>query len=262
MTVSTDARSRTPGEAVVVHEQPTSPVAIIDLLRLAIEKQVPVEMLERLQALHERVSDRQAAVEFAQALATFQSSCPPISRTSKRDNVTKSGIRITYTYAELDHIARRIGPHLRAVGLSYSWDSRTEAGVLTCKCTLRHVNGHSQPATFACPVDSPNPGMSEQQKHAGALTYARRQSLIQVLGLTTCEPDDDGAEVKPISEQQAMDLEALIEETKADLAKFLAWAKVNRIDEILERDYESCVKTLRHLEQRRAQREAAKAGGQ
>lgn len=239
--------------AVVVHQ--TSPNAIIELLHLAVEHKLPVETLERLQALHERVSDRAAAIEFAQDLAAFQAACPPIAKTSTANVVTKGGARYSYKYAELDQIARTVRPLLAKRGFSYGWDSELRDKTLHCVCTLRHVNGHSEKANFSAPIDSAA-GMSEQHKVASALTYARRQSLIQVLGITTADPDTDGASPEPITQAQADDLRDLIEECGANLTRFLKWAKIERIEDLPTRDYESAVNAVRAVgDERRRKRE-------
>lgn len=244
------ARAEGASQAVVVHQ--TSPNAIIDLLQAAIEHKVPVEMLERLQALHERVSDRAAAMEFARDLASFQEECPPIKKRSTANVLTKGGSRYSYKYAELDEIERTIRPHLAKRGLSYTWDSEFRERMLHVTCILRHVNGHSVSARFSAPVESPA-GMSEQQKVASALTYGRRQSLVQVLGLTQTDPDTDGANAEPITQEQADDLQALIEEVGANMTRFLKWAKLERIEDLPARDYESAVNAIRAVgEQRKA----------
>lgn len=230
------------GHGVVVHQ--TAPSDIVELLRAAVEHNLPVEALERLQALHERVSDRAAAIEFAHELAAFQEECPPIAKTSTANVVSKGGARYSYTYADLDQIARTVRPLLAKRGFSYTWDSEVRDKALHCVCILRHINGHAERANFAAPVESPA-GMSEQQKHASALTYARRQSLVQVLGLTTTEPDTDGAKVEPVTQEQADDLRALIEGEGASLTRFLKWAKIERLEDLPARDYESAVNAVR-----------------
>lgn len=250
------ATSKPTGQQVVVHQ--TAPTEIVDLLRAAVEHGLPVETLERLQALHERVSDRAAATEFARELAAFQEECPPIAKTSTANVVTLKGARYSYTYAALDTIARTVRPLLAKRGFSYTWDSEIRDKVLLhCVCILRHVNGHSERANFQAPVES-SAGMSEQQKHASALTYARRQSLVQVLGLTTTEPDTDGAKLEPITQDQADDLRALIESEGANLARFLKWAKVQRLEDLPSRDYESAVNTIRAAGQARREKGGAK----
>jgi len=228
--------------ALVVHQ--TSPSAIIDLLQVAIEHNLPVEALERLQALHERVSDRAAAIEFARELAGFQEECPPIVKRSTAKVMTRGGVSYSYKYAELDQIARTVRPLLARRGFSYTWDSDVRDKAVHCVCILRHVNGHFEKANFSAPVESAA-GMSEQQKHASALTYARRQALVQVLGLTTTDPDTDGGNPEPISQEQADDLRALIEQAGAKLTRFLKWAKIERLEDLPARDYESAVNTVR-----------------
>jgi ERF superfamily len=230
--------------AELVREQPTSPVAIIDLLRLAIEKGIPVEALERLQALHERVSDRAAAAEFANAVATFQRHCPPISRNAKVDYVTASGARVSFNYSALDHIVRTIGPHLHPVGLSYTWDTVIREKLVEVRCTLRHLNGHAATSLFSVPIES-KAGMSEQQKYSAAVQFGRRLSLVNVLGLVSGDPESPEADPTPITADQAMDLEALIEETGVVKARFLEWAGVKTVAEIRAVNYEACVRAVR-----------------
>jgi hypothetical protein len=177
----------------------------------------------------------------------FQRRCPSIKKTSTAEIATQSGTRFRYTYAELDEIARTVNPILAEVGLSYTWDSAEDGAALTCICTLRHVSGHSVSSRFTCPIDS-TARMSGPQRTAAALTYARRQAMVQVLGLTTTDPDTDGAEsgegMGEITETQAADLEALIEEVKADKARFLKYLGVGSIIEIRAKDYGKAVQAL------------------
>lgn len=247
----------TDATAVAVHQ--TAPGAIIELVRLAVDKGLGVEALERLQVLHERVSDRQAALDFAEAFSRFQASCPPIPKSSAASITTKSGLKYGYKYAELDQIARTTRPHLEANGLSYLWDSVVEKNVLTCRCTLRHLNGHRETSSFSAPVDSAA-GMSEQQKFAAALTYARRQSLVQVLGLTTTDDDNDAAadQVTRITEDQALYLNDLLTELDLDRAKFLAWAEVESVAQIAAANFTACERAIRATAEQRSARQRGK----
>ena len=223
------------------------PDQIAQLLQAAIDKNISVEAMEKLVELHERVSARQAASEFAAAMAEFQAECPSIPKTSTATIPTNSGGSYSYKYAELDAIATVIQPIMHANGLSYSWDSDVVDGKLVCVCTVRHANGHSQPATFTCPIDDRSKGMSEPQKYAAALTYARRQALIQALGLTTTDPDPDGGgpPAAKILKPQVNVIADLIRDSGADLKRFLAYTGVEHIDEIDVDQYESAVSMLR-----------------
>ena len=217
------------------------------LLQAALDKGVSVESLEKLVALHERILDRNAASEFAAAMAEFQAECPSIPKRSTT-NVSKGGVlQYSYNYAELDVIAEIIGPCLHTRGLSYSWDSDVADGRLTCTCTVRHSNGHKQSAKFTCPIDD-RAAMSEPQKYTAALTYARRQALIQALGLTTTDPDNDGAD-PPVDERigpgQCEAIEDLLLTTKANREKFLNWLQVDEVERIRLDQFDQAIQMLK-----------------
>jgi hypothetical protein len=202
-----------------------------------------VEVLERIVALKEREADRAAARAFNEALHNFQAECPSIARTSTANIATRSGSRYSYKFADLDTIAKTVRPLLEKHGLSYSWDSKQDGNMLTCACTVRHVEGHAATSSFSAPVDS-KAGMSEQQKHAAALTYAKRQSLTQVLGLTTADADTDAASGETISDKQVADLEALMVEVSANEGRFLEYLGVDVLSDLPVESYSAAVNAL------------------
>lgn len=215
---STELAVKSEPTAVTVRNEPTS---ILQLLNLAVDKSMSVEGLEKLVNLYERIADRQAAQEFADALARFQAECPPIPKTSKAEIVSNKGGRFTYFYASLGEVVNTVRPLLHQHGLSYGWDETESEGRLTVTCTLRHRNGHKETANFSCPVESSNPGMAPQHKTAAAYSFARRHSLIGVLGLATADPDTDGQDPSiPVSEEQVARLEELFDGLKVSKPRF------------------------------------------
>lgn len=227
------------------------PLPLAHLIEMALAKGAEgVAALEKLVELEARVSARNAAREFADALAQFQADCPPIQRTSTAKVVSdRGGVKFTYNYAELDEIADTIRPLLHALGFSYGWDSETIQGVHTCTCTLRHRNGHSQTARFTCTVEG-SPAMSGPQKHASALTFARRYSLVQVLGLTMTDPDPDGKAdptAGPEDIERVEDMIAACEEAgaKIDRVKFLAWLGVETLADLTVAQVEAAMRELK-----------------
>ena len=221
-----------------------APGDMMALLRMAIDKGVPVETMEKLVTLHERVADRNAAQEFADALRAFQEQCPAIKRAAKTDYTTKSGTRVHYDYAPLKEIAKTVKPILARHGLSFTWDMVLADGVLTCRCIVRHQNGHREESSFAVPVEQTD-RMSASQRTNSAATVARRQSLISALGLTDTDDDDDGAAPSgKITEEQAANLEAFIDEVKADRGRFLRHFKVERLADLTDTAYAEAVRLL------------------
>lgn len=200
------------------------------LMELAVEKG-GVEALERLVAMNERMMAASAAREFAAAMAAFQEECPPVRKTSTAKVVMKSGGSFSYPYAELDEIARTVRPFLHKHGLSYSWDCKfsEDGSRVRVECVLAHANGHKATASFEAPTAALTDAMSPQQKAAAALTFGRRQTLIEALGLTTCDPDDDGRSEPEavITPAQVLELEALIDQRPSGAReRLLGWTKI------------------------------------
>lgn len=230
---------------------------VSSLVQLALEKGVAVEVLERLVALQERVTDRNAEMAMAQALAAFQDECPPIRRVNTA-TVTKNGVKqYDYKFAPLEEIARAIRGTLAKHGLSYSHDGAVTGNEVETVCTLRHVEGAKRTATFRGPIDTSG-GKNPIQQVASARSYGRRYSLMDVLGLTT-EEDDDGhgaggetAAAEPITEGQEADLRALIREVGYNEKKLCEWLKVQKLAEIAEGDYRRAVDALERRRRRPA----------
>lgn len=222
----------------------SGPAAVLALMAQAVEKGMAVDTMESLQAMYHKEQDRAAAREFADAMARFQETCPAIPKNASTATVgERSGAKFSFTYAPLDTIAATVGPHLHKLGLTYSWDTEAGDKGLICTCTLRHRNGHSVSARFACPTDS-SLAVGSQQKFGAALTYARRYSLIQVLGLTTTDPDADQVASEPIGPNQEALLDALIQEVGADKPRLLKWLGVAALADLPAAEYARAVNGL------------------
>lgn len=196
-----------------------------------------VAALERLVELQERVMTRQAENALSDALATFQAECPQIRQSATAKIATKGGSSYSFSYAPLDEITRTIREPLQRNGLSYSWDSELTGNTLVCTCTVRHRDGASVASTFACPTESPS-RTSEAQKTGAALTYAKRQSLVAALGLTTTSADEDALQsaptgsVEPVEAEELTELRAMISDSGADIDRFLRFFEIATLDEL------------------------------
>ena len=227
------------------------PAGTDDALLLAVLERgdsIDVEVIERIVALKERTDDRTAARSMYDAIARFQNDCPAILKTKSVDYASRKGGRVSYSYAPLEEIARTIRIPLFENGLGYTWDSETtEAGGVRAVCTLRHRDGAKLTASFEAPVNA-EAKMSAPQRTAAALTYARRQSLVQVLGLTTADEDNDGEDGvtgETIDHDQRQTLGLYIGESGADLGKFLKWLGIESLDELDAGRYEEALDALR-----------------
>lgn len=164
------------------------------MMSLAIEKGID---LKELVELHERLKKSAAEEAFNEAMQRFQSEVPVVTHNELADVKGRDGKQgYQYTFASLPHIAKTIKPMLKECGLSYSFDTKLEKGIISVTCTVHHVMGHKRTSTFEAPA-SGAPGMSEIQKGASTITYGQRYALKLALGLMTVDTDDDGRGAGP-----------------------------------------------------------------
>lgn len=171
---------------------PVAGESIEALLARAIDRGVPVETMERLLAMRRELKAEAAKEAFTASMARFQASCPPIQKTEK---VMEKGsaVLVRYRYASLDGIVSTVKQSLQECGFSYSVDATVEPGFVTATCRVTHALGHSETSTFKVPVDA-RAAMSEPQKFASALTFAKRYAFCGAFGLVTTDLDDDAQE--------------------------------------------------------------------
>lgn len=192
--------------------------------------------------------DREAEREMARDFAAFQRECPEIQKTKEVEVATRGGSSYSYWFEPLDRIERVVKPILLRHRIAYSWDSEPVDGRMVVTCILTHENGHTRKATFVNAMASGSPTMSESQKHASSMTYAKRQSLIAALGISTAEADLDGMDAGMqtyVTDEQAAELADLAEHPDVDAAKFLAWVGVADYHEIRSGQYETAKAALK-----------------
>lgn len=166
--------------------------SVESFIHQAITANVPVETLEKLFALREKVKAEKAKEEYVRALAVFQGECPVIKKTKKVMN--KDGRTVRYQFAPLDSIVEQIKTPLAKAMLSYRWETKNENNQITAICIVTHVLGHSESSDFGVPIDSEG-YMTAPQKVASALTFAKRYSLCNALGISTGDEDTDATDV-------------------------------------------------------------------
>jgi hypothetical protein len=175
-------------EAVVVARQETAVSVETEaerLIRAAIEKQVPVDTMERLLVMRRELKAERAREAFFRSLMEFQGQCPVIAKTKTADTGTYK-----YDYAPLDKIVEAVKPILQACGLSYTVQTRHEPDSMVAICTVHHVEGHSESSEFRAPIER-TARMNDMQKAASAQTYAKRYAFCNALGILTGDDDDD-----------------------------------------------------------------------
>lgn len=220
--------------SVIVQPRDLTP---IDLLNSAIARGIDADGIVKLADVFERMETKRAEQEFTQSLLNFRRDCPPLPRTTPG---AKDAL-----FLPLPQLAFLIDPILTRHELVYSFNTTIEensAGFsMKIECILRHLGGFSTHTFFTTPIDkaaAEKMKMTDTHAGASASSLGKRYALQLALGLVTGLPDDDGrALVRKISPEQVSVVKGLLEETRADTAAFLKYARVTALDDISSADY-------------------------
>lgn len=209
----------------------------MDMLARAVQSGADLDMIEKLMNLQERWEASNARKAFDAAIAGAKAKIPPIERNATGHNDKR--------YADFSAIAKVVDPILSDFGLSYRFRT-TQGDRISVTCILSHKDGHSEETTLSGPPDASG-SKNAIQAIGSTLTYLQRYSLVQMLGLAAARDDDGkaGASGPTITQEQADALRELIESTGKDRAKFLKWAKVEKIEDIRADLYDSCVAAIK-----------------
>lgn len=151
-----------------------------NLLEIAVSKGADVDQLEKLMALQERYEAKQAKSSFLEAVTSFQSEVPRITKTKNGHN---------YKYAPLADIVEQIKTTLKHCGLSYRFEQNHNNGI-EVTCILSHVDGHSEKTTMQAEADKSG-SKNSVQAIGSTVQYLQRYTLVGALGLTTADEDID-----------------------------------------------------------------------
>lgn len=195
----------------------------------AVNPDVDVEKMQALLDMQERIMNKQAEIEYNEAMARLQPKLPEIKKTVQGHNCK---------YAKYEHVDREIRPLYTAEGFSLSFTSKYKDGSETYYGTLSHVGGHNNTAEMILPPDDSGKKNAIQSK-GSTISYAKRYLVGMLLNIVTVDEDDDGAayNLEPITEEQFAFLQGLIDETETDIVEFCKWAKIDALVDATTKDY-------------------------
>jgi hypothetical protein len=217
-----------------------STLALIE--RMAVNKDVDADKMGKLLDLQVKVMDRQAEMDFNQAFARLVPKLPRIKKDGSVEYKGKEAFKFA-TYENIDEIIR---PFLLEEGFSLSFTTEPLAsGGLIGHGKLMHVGGHSVKASMPAPVDTSG-GKNAIQGMASTFSYLKRYLTIMLLNLVFEGSDDDGNRggMVFIDDKSIKTIDDLLEETKADKARFLQMMEVAEVSNILAKDYPMAVNAL------------------
>ena len=230
-------------------KEPKQGMEVARFIEQAVANNLPVETMEKLFDLYERAKKDRARTEFVEAMSQFQSKCPIIQKTKKVLN--KDGRSVRYTFAPLDSIVEQIQELLADNNLSYTWEVENREGFIKATAVVTHIAGHATESSFEVPVDKEG-YMTAPQKYASALTFAKRYSLCNALGISTGDEDTDAtdvgkdAEVKSLKSKIVFLLRTLREKTETKEQVEKAVTELTKLP-LVEKNYADIVSRLDQL---------------
>lgn len=167
-----------------VAEYGDSILAII--AKAASDPNVDIDKMDRLLQMQERVQDRQAAADFADAMAKMQPELPVITANSE----IKHNGKLIAKYATWDHIYSAIKPILSDYGFALVFrNTSTDTKETTTAVLMR--GGHEE--TNSVTLDRDTGGAKNSVQAVGSSrTYGQRYSACPLIGITIQGDDDDG----------------------------------------------------------------------
>jgi len=203
--------------------------------RASANENFDADKLDKLLAMYERIMARNAEMAFNKDFAEMQSELPVIQENG--EIVIREVVQSRY--AKFEDINDIVKPILKAHGFAITFKTKTVADGITVTAILMHKDGHREDTEMTLHADTSG-NKNAVQGVGSSVSYAKRYGLIALLNITTRGEDDDGQAggAQLVSESQAADLQALIEETKANKANFLAYMsnkakrKIEKLDQI------------------------------
>lgn len=199
----------------IVHH---APIDIEAMFKYAIDKGAN---LDGLMNVRRELNAERSKKEYDSALSAFQAECPVIIKKVK-------GATGAYKFAPLDEIMPVVQPILSRHGFSFSITSEVELKWIKALCKVTHAGGHFEISEFKVPTDERNTMMTDPQRYAGSLTFAKRYAFCNAFGIMTGDEDRDAArqKSKSVSAKVATPatLQWFLEQTKLIHKQLIAYA--------------------------------------
>jgi hypothetical protein len=224
--------------------EPSNMLEIIS--RAASDPNIDVAKTEKLLEMYERISAKNAEVAFSAAMKAAQEEFPRIYRNAENTfNKTR--------YATLEALNKAVVPIYTKHGFSLSFGNAEgpTPDLIRITCRVSHSAGHSRDYQCDVPLDldgaKGNQNKTRTQAFGSTMSYGRRYLTLLIFNISLTNEDDDGegaGRKETISDEQIANLQALMEEVKADRGKMFGYLKIHSLDEIVTTSYSTIVQML------------------
>lgn len=176
-------------EVATVPDQSTAVLSMIE--RVALNSDIPIEKLEKMLDMQERVLDRNAKQQFTADLAAMQVSLPRVAHHGRLE-IKKDGRTVqTSSFAKLEDINDAIRPVLQEFGFAVTFRVQHSDGFVWVKTVLSHRGGHSEETSLPVPLDTSG-SKNNAQAVGSSISYGKRYGICAMLNISTGD-DINGA---------------------------------------------------------------------
>lgn len=208
--------------------------------RAARDPSVDLDKMERLYALKEQNDTRRARSAFLAAFSALQSDLPSVERKGTGHNAKK--------YARFEDFVEAIRPKLSQHGFSLSHRvTQPTPDRIHITAVLGHREGHQEETTLALPMDTSG-NKTAVHALASSISYGKRYTGMAIIGVATEDEDDDGKAAGAgtlITEEQETELRDLIEAKQAEIPKFCAYFKIEKLGDLKASDFQRAMTALK-----------------
>lgn len=227
-------------EVATTNVQQNGMMAII--AAAASDQTVDVAKMTALLDMQERIMAKQAEIDFSAAMSRLSGKLAGV-KISRTAGVSYKGEE-AFKFAPYEAIDAAIRPLLAEEGFSLSFNSDArEGGGAVITGTLSHAGGHSRKASLPLPLDNSG-GKNNIQGMGSTISYGKRYTVGMLLNIVTCNDDDGNGGDEFVSNEQAVEIDLLITEVKADKARFLKFIGADEVQKIKVKDYQKAVTQL------------------
>lgn len=263
-TVSKLPARRAPVVMLDTHQQ-----LIQNILEAAANPKVNAEKFKALMDMKDKAEDRAAKIAFDNALAEMQPELPVIDKKGRlivRKKDPRTGERTgpieqSTPYAKWEDIMEAIRPILHRYGFSLTFRTPDDPSGKVKVMAVLARGGHREETTLPFQHDSTG-SKNAAQAIVSSVSYGKKTVAGAILNVITRGEDDDGKKaegLEPLTPQQVSILDKLVNESGADLARFLALFAVDSLGAIPQLRFNEAKGQLnRKLRDKKAREAAAK----
>jgi hypothetical protein len=221
----------------------TTPMQLIDN---AVAKGVDTDQLEKLLALQERWEANEARKAFSTSMVDVHSEIPIIAKHLYNKHTGSN-------YADLGDVIAQTKRIYTAHGFSvvFHEGKADEPEFVRILADVIHRSGHKEVYYYDAPMEGKGlkggSNMTATHGKASSTSYARRYLMYMIFNIPTGDDDGNSAETgETLTAEHLAEIEALASEVgvKTTDEKFLAYLKVDSIDQVLDKFFKNVIATL------------------